>query len=33
MFRRLMAQGWTDALRAQHPDETIYTVACASTTC
>jgi exodeoxyribonuclease III len=24
-FRRLMAQGWTDALRALHPDETIYT--------
>jgi exodeoxyribonuclease-3 len=25
MFGRLMAQGWTDALRALHPDETIYT--------
>jgi exodeoxyribonuclease III len=24
-FGRLMAQGWTDALRALHPDETIYT--------
>jgi|SRR6185369_2671976 len=24
-FGRLMSQGWTDAIRAQHPDETIYT--------
>jgi len=24
-FRRLVAQGWTDALRKLHPDETIYT--------
>ncbi|MFC3198004.1 exodeoxyribonuclease III [Parapedobacter deserti] len=24
-FRRLMAQGWTDAIRSVHPDETIYT--------
>ncbi len=24
-FRRLVAQGWTDALRALHPDERIYT--------
>jgi exodeoxyribonuclease-3 len=24
-FERLMAQGWTDALRAMHPDEVIYT--------
>jgi exodeoxyribonuclease-3 len=24
-FRRLLAQGWTDALRACHPDEPIYT--------
>ena len=24
-YRRLVAQGWTDALRALHPDETIYT--------
>ena len=24
-YRRLAAQGWTDALRAQHPDERIYT--------
>jgi exodeoxyribonuclease-3 len=24
-FARLVAQGWTDALRALHPDETIYT--------
>jgi len=24
-FRRLAAQGWTDALRKLHPDETIYT--------
>jgi exodeoxyribonuclease III len=24
-FHRLMAQGWTDALRALHPDERIYT--------
>jgi exodeoxyribonuclease-3 len=24
-FNRLMAQGWTDALRASHPDATIYT--------
>jgi len=24
-FARLLAQGWTDALRALHPDETIYT--------
>jgi exodeoxyribonuclease III len=24
-FARLMAQGWTDALRSLHPDETIYT--------
>jgi exodeoxyribonuclease-3 len=24
-YRRLLAQGWTDALRHLHPDETIYT--------
>ncbi|GAB3438826.1 exodeoxyribonuclease III [Massilia solisilvae] len=24
-FRRLVDQGWTDALRTMHPDETIYT--------
>ncbi|MBV8521362.1 MAG: hypothetical protein JOY71_04410 [Acetobacteraceae bacterium] len=24
-FRRLLAQGWTDALRCLHPDERIYT--------
>jgi exodeoxyribonuclease III len=24
-FRKLVAQGWTDALRKLHPDETIYT--------
>lgn len=24
-FKNLMAQGWTDALRKLHPDETIYT--------
>ena len=24
-FRRLLAQGWTDAIRALHPDERIYT--------
>ncbi|SFR78667.1 exodeoxyribonuclease III [Sphingomonas jatrophae] len=24
-YRRLLAQGWTDALRTLHPDETIYT--------
>ena len=24
-FRELVAQGWTDALRQLHPDETIYT--------
>jgi exodeoxyribonuclease III len=24
-FAQLMSQGWTDALRALHPDETIYT--------
>jgi len=24
-YRRLLDQGWTDALRALHPDETIYT--------
>ena len=24
-FARLLAQGWTDAVRALHPDETIYT--------
>ncbi len=24
-FERLMSQGWTDALRALHPDRTIYT--------
>jgi exodeoxyribonuclease III len=24
-FQRLMAQGWTDALRARHPDEQIFT--------
>ena len=24
-YRRLIAQGWTDALRTLHPDETIYT--------
>ena len=24
-FRRLLAQGWTDALRARHPDATVYT--------
>ncbi|GLQ54773.1 exodeoxyribonuclease III [Devosia nitrariae] len=25
LFARLLAQGWTDALRARHPDETVYT--------
>jgi exodeoxyribonuclease-3 len=24
-YRRLLAQGWTDALRTRHPDERIYT--------
>ena len=24
-FQRLLAQGWTDAIRAVHPDERIYT--------
>lgn len=24
-FARLIAQGWTDAIRARHPEETIYT--------
>jgi exodeoxyribonuclease-3 len=24
-YRRLLAQGWTDAIRARHPDEAIYT--------
>ena len=24
-YRRLLAQGWTDALRTLHPEETIYT--------
>jgi exodeoxyribonuclease III len=24
-YRRLLDQGWTDAIRAQHPDERIYT--------
>ena len=24
-FRRLLDQGWTDALRTRHPSETIYT--------
>lgn len=24
-YRRLLAQGWTDALRARHPEERIYT--------
>ncbi len=24
-YERLLAQGWTDAIRALHPDETIYT--------
>ena len=24
-FQRLLAQGWTDAVRARHPDEAIYT--------
>jgi exodeoxyribonuclease III len=24
-FQRLLQQGWTDALRARHPDQTIYT--------
>ena len=24
-FARLVAQGWTDALRTRHPDETLYT--------
>jgi exodeoxyribonuclease-3 len=24
-YQRLLAQGWTDALRTMHPDETIYT--------
>ena len=24
-FQRLLAQGWTDAIRAIHPDETVYT--------
>lgn len=25
VFSRLLAQGWTDALRAQHPGQTVYT--------
>lgn len=25
LYRRLLAQGWTDAIRHLHPDETIYT--------
>jgi exodeoxyribonuclease-3 len=25
LFARLLVQGWTDAIRAKHPDETIYT--------
>jgi len=25
LFRRLLDQGWTDAIRAIHPDETVYT--------
>jgi exodeoxyribonuclease III len=25
LYRRLLAQGWTDAVRHLHPDETIYT--------
>jgi exodeoxyribonuclease-3 len=25
LYAQLLAQGWTDALRARHPDETIYT--------
>jgi exodeoxyribonuclease-3 len=25
LYRRLIAQGWTDALRQMHPDEVIYT--------
>jgi exodeoxyribonuclease-3 len=25
VFQRLMAQGWTDALRTMHPDERIFT--------
>jgi exodeoxyribonuclease-3 len=25
LFARLLAQGWTDAIRKAHPDETIYT--------
>jgi exodeoxyribonuclease-3 len=25
LYARLVAQGWTDCLRARHPDETIYT--------
>jgi exodeoxyribonuclease III len=25
LFARLLAQGWTDAIRARYPDETIYT--------
>ena len=25
LFARLLAQGWTDAIRKKHPDETIYT--------
>ena len=44
-YRRLVAQGWTDALRALHPNERIYTfwkysgthlpvtLVCASITC
>ena len=24
-YQRLLAQGWTDALRSRHPDEQIYT--------
>ena len=24
-FKRIMAQGWTDAIRTKHPDKTIYT--------
>jgi exodeoxyribonuclease-3 len=25
MYRRLLDQGWVDAIRTLHPDETIYT--------
>lgn len=25
IFRRLLDQGWTDAIRTRHPDETVYT--------